>query len=812
MANKNFGSMTATISVDASGVKKGTQEAKKEATGLKEIITKELDGVQSAFDRFNNAMTGAFVGLSVAGIVTGFKGLVDSIDRLNDVADATGASIEGISRLENIAIATGGSIEDVESALSKLVTKLNDVDDESNVSRALKAIGLNAEELRSMDPAQALNKVAIALSQYENDANKAQLGTALLGKSYKELAPFLNDIAENQHIVATVTGQTAEEADRLNKTINRQKQILNAYAIDMAANVMPVITDIANAFLNSGDSADDAGGKFKTLTDLIKIAAIAGNELAYTFNIAGKAIGVTAAQVVAASNGEWKKAFGNGGMGDMWDVEQFKITQAKDARNKAIWDAGNGISTQQPKAPKKKTAPDFRLTTPTKKTGDGSKSSKEDPAIKLYATAQDDFNKIVLESILVTDDLTKSQKKLQELQTSEKWAQLTQSQKDALVIRVESISAIEKQKQSQKELDDILANTPTGKLIEQQKEIDKINALFESGKVSLKQRNELLGEANPLLKKINDLLKETPTEKLKEQKLVTDEINSAYRQGNITLKERNELLSQVDPYQQNAKSLYKNTKSGQKEENSKQKQGVIDAFNNGVFGDVNSTEALQKYKETLKQVDDEAQKLNGTFIDISSAVDDAASDMAQAFIDFTTGAQTSFSKMAQSILADLAKMIIRQQIFVALKMGMSAIGAAFTPTGPTGAGVSTGAMPIESANGNVFSAGFGGPNLIPFANGGIFDRPITFPMSGGRTGLAGEAGFEAIMPLTRINGKLGVHAVGGGSNQVINQVNVTVQGGSNPDETGAKVSEAVIRALAKQEIANAKRYGGILSK
>lgn len=232
-----------------------------------------------------------------------------------------------------------------------------------------------------------------------------------------------------------------------------------------------------------------------------------------------------------------------------------------------------------------------------------------------------------------------------------------------------------------------------------------------------------------------------------------------------------------------------------------------------MFGDVGSVEALQKYKETLKQVDDEAQKLNGTFIDISSAVDDAASDMAQAFLDFTTGAQTSFSKMAQSILADLAKMIIRQQIFVALKMGFSAIGASFgSATAPTGAGVSTGAMPIESANGNVFSAGYGGPNLIPFANGGIFDRPITFPMSGGRTGLAGEAGFEAIMPLTRINGKLGVKAVGGGSNQVINQVNVTVQGGSNPDETGAKVSEAVIRALAKQEIANAKRYGGILSK
>lgn len=815
--SKNFGTLNAKITANTEDFKANLNKASKEAEGFKQKVTNQLNSIKPSIDGLSGSLAGMFAGLSVAGIVTGFMNITNSIDRLNDVADATGASIEGISRLENIAIATGGSIADVESALSKLVTKLNDVDDESNVSRALKAIGLNAEELRSMDPSQALNKVAIALSQYENDANKAQLGTALLGKSYKELAPFLNDIAENQHIVATVTGQMAEEADRLNKIINRQKLIFDAYSRDLAGNVLPVISDIATAFLNSGNSAEAAGNQFQFLTNLIKIAAVAGNELAYVFDITGKEIGVVMAQLTALSDG--KGIAGPTGMRAAWNEEQARLTKEKDKRNAAITAAGTGQpntanTPTPPKAPNKKTAPDFRLTTPTKKTGDGSKSSKEDPAIKLYATAQDDFNKIVLESILVTDDLTKSQKKLQELQSTEKWAQLTQSQKDALVIRVDSISAIEKQKQAQKELDDILSKTPTGKLIEQQKEIDKINSLFESGKVSLKQRNELLSEADPLLKKINDLLKETPTSKLKEQKLVTDEINSAYRQGNITLKERNELLSQVDPYQQNAKSLYKNTKSGQKEENSKQKQGVIDAYNNGVFGDVGSVEALQKYKETLKQVDDEAQKLNGTFIDISSAVDNAAESMAQSFIDFTTGAQTSFSKMAQSILADLAKMIVRQQIFNALQMGMKAISAAFAPTAAAPTGAWDGATAFSASSGGYWANGgaFQNGAVIPFANGDIFDSPIKFPMAGGKTGVMGEAGPEAIMPLTRINGKLGVHAVGGGSNQVINQVNVTVQGGSNPDETGSKVADAVMRAIAQSEISKATRYGGILNR
>jgi len=49
--------------------------------------------------------------------------------------------------------------------------------------------------------------------------------------------------------------------------------------------------------------------------------------------------------------------------------------------------------------------------------------------------------------------------------------------------------------------------------------------------------------------------------------------------------------------------------------------------------------------------------------------------------------------------------------------------------------------------------------------------PSLFGMSGGRLGLMGEAGPEAIMPLKRgADGKLGVAAAGGGT--VVNNYNV----------------------------------------
>ena len=60
-------------------------------------------------------------------------------------------------------------------------------------------------------------------------------------------------------------------------------------------------------------------------------------------------------------------------------------------------------------------------------------------------------------------------------------------------------------------------------------------------------------------------------------------------------------------------------------------------------------------------------------------------------------------------------------------------------------------------------------NLFPFASGGVISTPSYFPMFGG-LGLAGEAGPEAIMPLSRgSDGRLGVAMSGGAP------ANITVQ-------------------------------------
>jgi len=167
---------------------------------------------------------------------------------------------------------------------------------------------------------------------------------------------------------------------------------------------------------------------------------------------------------------------------------------------------------------------------------------------------------------------------------------------------------------------------------------------------------------------------------------------------------------------------------------------------------------------------------------IADRAADAGSEIKDTFEDSFTSAgyhmtnmlmegELNFKRFANSIIADFARMGIQK--------GISAIGTSIF------SGL------LGSAKGNVFNSG----GVTAFARGGIVKQPTVFPFAGG-VGLMGEAGPEAVMPLTRTaGGELGVKAEGGGGGGATYNITINAVDAVSVTELMYRTPEAVIGVI-----------------
>ena len=155
-------------------------------------------------------------------------------------------------------------------------------------------------------------------------------------------------------------------------------------------------------------------------------------------------------------------------------------------------------------------------------------------------------------------------------------------------------------------------------------------------------------------------------------------------------------------------------------------------------GKINGAKA-EELKAGLEGVNLELKKMSEG---ITDALDRNASNAVNNFIDTMGQAKFSFSAFTESILKDIAKMIVQLMIMKPLMAGIQGMlpGASAAPR----------SLPTTDGSTDVYDT----PTVFKFAKGGVFAGGYQSKM-----GMLGEAGPEAIMPLTRgANGKLGVTA------------------------------------------------------
>jgi hypothetical protein len=195
--------------------------------------------------------------------------------------------------------------------------------------------------------------------------------------------------------------------------------------------------------------------------------------------------------------------------------------------------------------------------------------------------------------------------------------------------------------------------------------------------------------------------------------------------------------------------------------------------------------AREAVNETIRQQQSEMER-------IGKLIESSMTDAFMSIVDGTKSAEDAFKDMARLIIAELFKVLVVQQLVGQFSSGGGGI-----------LGALAGGFNLN-ANGNAFMGG----NVIPFARGGVVGSPTMFPMAGGSTGLMGEAGPEAIMPLKRgKDGKLGVASEGGGNVSIVQHFNVSANGDESVKRIVAQQVPAIAEAT-KAAVIDARQRGG----
>lgn len=154
---------------------------------------------------------------------------------------------------------------------------------------------------------------------------------------------------------------------------------------------------------------------------------------------------------------------------------------------------------------------------------------------------------------------------------------------------------------------------------------------------------------------------------------------------------------------------------------------------------------VEKAQLAIRDLEEDSKRIKNTLTDVGGAF---SSSFEEAVFS---------GEKLRDVLAGLEQDILR----ILFRRGVAEpIANAIFGSATGGAGLLGG---LFSAKGNAFS----GRNRIFFADGGVVGGPMSFPLAGGRTGVAGEAGPEGIFPLKRTrSGELGVVGSGGGGVEV----------------------------------------------
>ena len=229
------------------------------ATAAKTDINSVADAVKGLGGIAASGLAALGAGLSAVSFAKMVMESVESTAALKDLAIQTGASTLALSEFRKLGAYTETSIESIAGAMNKLAKNMELSDEASkSTGQALKALGIDFNNLRTLSPDEQLVTIAQAMDQFRDGAGKSAAAMSLFGKEGAKLLPFLKDLAdESENVSSKLTEQEkaskeslAAMADNFSDNLQRMSKESKGWKKELTDGILPVLDTTAQAWLD----------------------------------------------------------------------------------------------------------------------------------------------------------------------------------------------------------------------------------------------------------------------------------------------------------------------------------------------------------------------------------------------------------------------------------------------------------------------------------------------------------------------------------------------------------------------------------
>lgn len=724
---------------------------------------------------------GALAGVLSVGAMTGaVKGIIDTADELNDLSQKVGVGIKDLVSYKLAAEQSGTSLEAVARGIKGLSSYMVEN------SKSFVEAGISTKSTQ-----QAMEDLADLFSSMPDGAEKTALAVKLFGKSGMDMIPMLNagsqalrDSAEKTAKLGALYETLAPQADKFNDSLAEFKTKSSAAGVAIGSELLPPLQVVVDEMVAFKDKSDGSSISLSTtFGSAMKGVIVLGANVAYTLKAMGTEIGGLAAQLAALGRGDFR---------GFSAIRDLMVKDAEEARRGIDVFTDKILSAESKSGDKQKDV----IERSAKSISDARKRARALIGVDKLSGASDPFESLMKQ---LRGDVAGKQAELAGMQNG-----------DVLT---------DADKRYAKFLDSIrngdlkLTNEQIGKAAIQWDKLINADRGVEEAKKA-KQAAEDTKRAAEIIRGLKNKFENDNAEKI-DALLIMPEIDRDLGKNLRKITEeadraRTELakMHHLDPGVLADKLAEVDAALKEQIETTQRLTQMQKDLN--ASWEYGADKALQAYIDSVRNVSKDSEKL----------FTDAFKGMEDALVKFVQTGKLDFKSLADSIIADLIRIQIRQSMTPLLNSGLEFVKSLFGGPGPSDSGVSgpmsypdtpEGFMPFPFAKGDVFASA----DLHQYANT-ITNSPTLFKFAkGGAFGVFGEAGHEAVMPLTRgPDGNLGVRAHGaqggGESKVVVNIIESPGNGGRQEQrsENGVKVLDVFVEQIKSSIASDISRGSG----